>query len=288
MSTHIPTLKQLTEEAGMRPSKSSGQHFLVNEGTLARIVSTIDAQPGDHVLEFGAGFGTLTFAMANAQPDAQITAVERDVHILPVLRRLAQEHQRVTIVEQNILEFMDRADPPAAPWILAANLPYGITGRFLRTLFDLIGTGAWPPPRRAVLLLQSEVVDRLTGKEGSRSMLTMLTELHASAQRVAVVPRTHFWPPPKVKSAVVVLDAWRVPEKIAQRLNPVTRKDVIAIAKAGFASPRKQLITSLKTIVDTTTLDAAFRTTGMSPTARPATLTLDQWIAFIRALHLAS
>lgn len=170
-------------------------------------------------------------------------------------------------------------------WKLAANLPYSITSDFLRLLFDAVGTGALLPPERAVLLLQREVVDRMCADPSRHrehrnvGLLTILTQLHCSPRRIARVPAAHFWPQPKVESAVVALEGWRKKEELVGLLGGPSRDNFLHLIRTCFAYRRRQIGRVLKG-----------RTSRLAPhasslmTARPETLTLAQWIALARAL----
>ncbi|MDO8598865.1 MAG: 16S rRNA (adenine(1518)-N(6)/adenine(1519)-N(6))-dimethyltransferase RsmA [bacterium] len=316
------TLKALCARAGMRPEKSSGQNFLIDRTALDRIVEAVDPQPHDTILEVGAGFGVLTTALAPRV--ARVIAIERDPRITSILRELVEQCGNVEVVEEDVLRWLRSDHDLGAAWKIAANLPYSITSDFLRLLFDAVGTGTISPPARAVLLLQREVVDRLTvDPQRTRDrkqvgMLTILTQLHATPHRVATVAPGSFWPQPKVESAVVVLDEWRSPAQIQELLGDVSRDEFLHVVHACFARRRAQMRTTVSHVIareqgDRSNLghdtrrpgllrgvypvgtrsvpfgarnDKAFwDSTGIDPTARPETLTLTQWIALARALR---
>ena len=310
-------LKELCARAGMRPQRSSGQHFLVSRRVLDTIVTAVDPKQSDTILEVGSGFGVLTTALA---PYAgRIVAVERDRHVLPLLREIVAPFGNIEVVEEDVLTLLrgdrlmsviarSRATKQSrgmriktgiasvAPlprndtgegWKLATNLPYGITSDFLRMLFDAIADGTLPPPTRAVLLLQREVVDRLCGLPGARGFLTILTELHAQPRRVLRVPASAFWPSPKVESAVVSLEHFLTPQAIAERLGGVTRAQFLALLRTACEHPRRQLRVTLQdaALGGRQRMDTILRAAHIDPTERPAVLTLDQWIVLAQGVH---
>jgi len=360
--TSVAVLKGLCARAGMRPEKSSGQHFLVSRATLDRIVAAVDPQPTDTILEVGAGFGVLTTALAEriASPPfippphgmgrgkigggvrrGCIIAIERDRHITPILKELVAPYGNVEVVEGNVLRLLSlrgrsRSNPgqlgtelsahgrdcfavarndTEKVFKVAANLPYSITSDFLRLLFDRVADGSLPTPERAVLLLQREVVDRLCADPAQQrerknvGMLTVLTQLHCTARRIARVPPSAFWPPPKVESAVVVLEHWRSPEEIREFLGGVSRDEFLRIVHVCFARRRAQLQTTVSHVIarpqpkqSRSTGDSALHSwpgllrfarndkafwdaIGIPPTARPETLSIAEWIALSRALQ---
>ncbi|MBI4449849.1 ribosomal RNA small subunit methyltransferase A [Candidatus Uhrbacteria bacterium] len=316
-------LKDLCVRAGMRPEKSSGQNFLINRATLDRIVAAVDPQPGDLILEIGAGFGVLTLALAEQLKNGgRIFAIERDRRIVPILHEFVGPHGNVDVVEGDVLRLfkfilressdrrispmpdarasststrvgeMLRRSAPQHKLKIAANLPYGITSDFLRLLFDHVADGTLPVPDRVVLLLQREVVDRLTADSkrasdrGAVGVLTMLARLHCTPRRIARVPPGHFWPPPKVESAVVVLDGWRSPARLQELLGTVSRDEVIRLIHAAFARRRGQISGILQRYTKRSREDVEriLSALHIAPVARPETLTIEQWIGLARML----
>ncbi|MDO8463171.1 MAG: rRNA adenine dimethyltransferase family protein [bacterium] len=301
----------------MRPHRAAGQNFLINTGTLQCIVDAVHPQPEDTILEIGAGFGVLTEALAPAagrvvavERDHRIVPLLRE-RIAQYANVIVVEADILDILSSphtppHVVISSDAIPPPVISsdaasekshtphttlrFLLSqhnigtrkivANLPYSITSDFLRVLFDRVADGTLSPPERVVLLLQYEVVERLIGRtERQRGLPTMLTELACgSIRRVARVPGTHFWPAPKVQSAVAVFSAWRSPEEIAALVES-GREHLIAVMKQGFAHPRRQLVNTLHG-----TSDAVWTRAGVAPSSRPAMLTLHQWIALANAI----
>lgn len=326
------TLKALCERAGMRPEKASGQHFLISATALERIVAAVDPRSDDTILEIGAGFGVLTLALAerlkneerkNGEHDGRIIAIERDRRVVPILRELVAPCGNVEVVEGDVLRLfkfilsehserrisqesrrvrsesdaaqfgeMLRRSTPQHKFKIAANLPYSITSDFLRLLFDRIADGSLPVPERVILLLQREVVDRLTADpkrasdRGAVGILTMLAQLHCAPRRIARVPPGSFWPPPKVESAVVTLEHWRSPEEIAELLGDSSRVEFLHLIHAAFSRRRGQLLGILRRYTKRSREDVerVLSTLRVDPAARPETLSLKEWIALAQAL----
>ena len=295
-------LRDLCTRAGIRPSRAVGQHFLINRTTRDRIIAAVDPQPSDTIVEVGAGFGVLTAVLAAS--GARIIAIERDRRIVPILRELVAPYGHVEVVEGDVLNELRAFGPksrraggsrwyalrPSSPtilkpsWKLVANLPYGITSDFLRLLFDRIADGSLPTPERVVLLLQREVVDRLIGRPDARGFLTILAQLQCSPRRVVRVPPSHFWPAPKVESAVVALTDWRTPGATAAFLG-VDRSAFLRLVHDVFVGRRQQIGTRLRSLVhDRTRVEAVCRAAGVQPMRRPETLDMTEWIALARVL----
>jgi 16S rRNA (adenine1518-N6/adenine1519-N6)-dimethyltransferase len=175
-----------------------GQHFLQSAPVLARIATALQAQPGDRVLEIGPGKGALTRLLLQA--GLTVEAVEVDPAMVAHLEAAFPSSAFPLSVHcQDVLQ----ADLSRwGPVIVAGNLPYYITSPILKALFAM-----GPNLRRAVLLMQLEVAQRLVAEPGSRDYgyLTVLTRLHAQPEMLFRVPPGAFHIPPKVQSAVVRL-----------------------------------------------------------------------------------
>ena len=81
-------IAKLLSDHGLQPSRALGQNFVADPNTVRRIARLSSAGPGTHVLEIGAGLGSLTLALA--ETGADVVAVETDRHLLPVLRSVVE------------------------------------------------------------------------------------------------------------------------------------------------------------------------------------------------------
>ncbi len=178
-----------------------GQHFLARKSILNRIA---EAACGEHtplVVEIGAGRGALTESLLERAD--RVIAIEVDPVLIQYLRqkfRVAVEAGKLLLIEGDILKIDLGAWGQA---VIAGNLPYYITSPILERLFA--AHGIW---NRAVLMVQSEVADRIVASPGSRDYgyLSVMVQVQARAGRLFDVPRDAFKPPPKVESAVISLE----------------------------------------------------------------------------------
>jgi 16S rRNA (adenine1518-N6/adenine1519-N6)-dimethyltransferase len=173
-----------------------GQHFLINGSILERIAAAVCADGCSLAIEIGPGRGALTEKLLKRAE--RVIAVELDPHLAEHLRQRFAGDARLEVVEGDILD-IDLAQWGPAP--IAGNLPYYITSPILEKVVHL-------PFTRAVFLIQKEVAERLTAGPGSRDygFLTVQTALFASVRRLFDVKPGAFHPPPKVDSAVVLLE----------------------------------------------------------------------------------
>ena len=200
-------IRRIAAEAGISPTKKFGQNFVIDPGTVRRIVREAGVTADDHVLEVGPGLGSLTLAIL--ETGATMTAVEIDP---PVAERLpgtiaefmpdAVDRFRVvnrdalTVTPENLPDFNNDDS-----FTLVANLPYNVATPILLTLlerFDNLGT--------FLVMVQKEVADRLSEKPGSKIYGTPSVKLawYGTAERVGIIGRNVFWPAPNVDSALVL------------------------------------------------------------------------------------
>src|SRR5216684_4217640 len=181
------------------PKKKWGQHFLRNRGAVMRIVEAVEPAPDDVVVEIGPGEGVLTEKLAELPNE--LMAVEIDPELSDRLR--AQFGDRITLVNEDAME----APLPGRPYRAVGNLPYNAGTPILRRVVSD------PNFRRAVFMLQKEVADRLVAKPGDEQygFLSLYRQLFATARILIKLEPGSFFPRPKVRSAVVVLDPDRKP-----------------------------------------------------------------------------
>jgi 16S rRNA (adenine1518-N6/adenine1519-N6)-dimethyltransferase len=194
-------IRELAGRLGIRPAKRLGQNFVTDAGTVRRITSLARLGPADVVLEVGPGFGSLTLPLLAAA--RQVTAVELDPLLAAELPRtvaarapgLAGRLRVLTADAARVRELP--GDPPTA---LVANLPYNAA---VPVLLHLLATV--PSLRRGLVMVQAEVADRMTAPPGSRIYGVPSVKLawYAEVRRAGSVPRSVFWPVPRVDSGLV-------------------------------------------------------------------------------------
>lgn len=177
----------------MRPKKKWGQNFLRNRGAVEKIAAAVEPQPGETILEIGPGEGVLTEKLLE-YPNP-VTAIEIDPDLFARLR--SRFGSRLDLRNEDAVD----APLPATPYRAVGNLPYNVGTPILRRVI------ADPHCVRAVFMLQKEVADRIVAKPGSEhyGYLTLYVQIFAAARILMTLEPRSFHPPPKVRSAVVVL-----------------------------------------------------------------------------------
>jgi 16S rRNA (adenine1518-N6/adenine1519-N6)-dimethyltransferase len=263
-------VSSLLSEHGVRPSRALGQNFVADPNTVRRVARLAGVGPGRHVVEVGAGLGSLTLALA--ETGAEVLAVERDrrlAHVLrDVLARKAPAAQ-VRVVEADAMT-LDWGGllAPAGPWALVANLPYNIATPLVVGLLDDV-----PVVTEMLVMVQKEVAERLAARPGSPAYgaVSLKVAYWAEAELVGEVPASVFVPRPRVASALLRLRRRAVPAVPAEDVHPGV---LFTLVRAGFAQKRKMLRRSLAGVG---LPPEAWDEAGVSAEARPEELSVREW-----------
>jgi 16S rRNA (adenine1518-N6/adenine1519-N6)-dimethyltransferase len=262
-----------------------GQHWLVDQGVLRRIVEAAELAPSDHALEVGPGRGALTEALL-ASPARAITAVELDRDLVEGLRQKFAGDPRFTLLSGDILSLPLPPPGPSGPNKVVANIPYNITGPLLERLLGRLDQPVTPPYSRLVLLVQREVGERIRAAPGTSpySALSVRMQLLGHCRAICDVPPRCFQPPPKVHSEVIAIDPFppeqRLPAELATALERLLRR--------AFAARRKMLRNSLAALAPEDTLAPLAAAVGVSLRSRPQDLSPPQWVALATSLNRAN
>ncbi|MDO4888704.1 MAG: 16S rRNA (adenine(1518)-N(6)/adenine(1519)-N(6))-dimethyltransferase RsmA [Actinomycetaceae bacterium] len=279
-------VRQLAHSIGIRPTKTLGQNFVHDAGTIRRIVHEACVEPGDRVLEIGPGLGSLTLGLLEA--GALVSAVEIDAALaraLPetVAWRMPNATGRLAVVRMDAMDVAGPRDLPIPPdgeavayepRRLVANLPYNVAVPILLTLFE-----ALPSIRTATVMVQAEVADRLAARPGSRTygVPSVKAAWYAQARRGPKISRSVFWPVPNVDSALV---------SFARRDPPTgaAREDVFDVVDAAFSQRRKTLRSALAAWAGgAAKAEEIVRAAGVQPSARGETLGVEDFAAIAGA-----
>lgn len=255
------------------PNKLLGQHFLVSKSVLQKIIDAADLDADDIVVEAGSGHGILTEALAGRVK--KVIAIEKDRTLADALEKQLAENgiTNVAIIRGDILKYAPAcsADRPPAQYKIVANLPYYLTSRFFRTFLE----EQKQKPAMMVVMIQKEVAERIIAMPPRMNLLALGVQAYGVPRIVAKVPAGAFSPPPKVESAILKITD--ISDKFFKK-NGMTPEKFFASARKAFGQKRKTLKHTLKIS------DAVFAELGISSTARPQELSLEQWTALTKTL----
>ena len=256
----------------LHPSRALGQNFVADGNTVRRIVRLAGVESGSRVVEIGAGLGSLTLALVEAGAD--VTAVEVDRYVAPVLRRQV-EPLGVTVVEADArtLDFTDLLGDQGG-WSLVANLPYNVAVPLVMRVLEEA-----PQVASLLVMVQREVGERLAARarDEAYGAVSVKVAYWSHASVVGKVSSSVFIPRPRVESVLVRMDRRR-DQPLPTGDGQVGPGDpgyerLFAVVKGGFAHRRKMLRRSLEQLV----VPAAFEAAGIAPTARAEELGLEEW-----------
>lgn len=268
--------RRMLQQHGLRPKHAWGQNFLDDPAVLADIVQAARLGPDSVVVELGAGLGHLTRALLDT--GARVVAVERDRDMLAILESLRSG--RLTVLAANAARLELAAVAGARPLTLVGNLPYHLTSSILFQALE-----QHRDLERCVFTIQKEVAERVAAGEGTRSagLLTVLLGVWFDASIVRAVPAGAFHPPPKVDSAVLLLE-----HRAAPRAEVGDDAYFRKVVKAGFSQRRKTLLNALRSdpeLGDAGAIRAALEAAGIEPTRRAETLAVADFARLARALR---
>ncbi|WP_445263181.1 16S rRNA (adenine(1518)-N(6)/adenine(1519)-N(6))-dimethyltransferase RsmA [Pseudokineococcus sp. 5B2Z-1] len=273
-------VRALATRLGVRPTKTLGQNFVIDAGTVQRIVRRAGVGADDVVLEVGPGLGSLTLALL--ERCAGVVAVEVDPVLADELPRTVAARRgaddavppRLAVVGADALRV--GADDvlgagAGAPTALVANLPYNVAVPVLLTLLERL-----PGLRSALVMVQSEVADRLAAEPGSRAygVPSVKAAWYGDVARAGAVGRTVFWPAPNVDSGLVHLVRRDPPASRAGR------EAVFAVVDAAFAQRRKTLRAALaRWAGGAARAEEVLRAAGVDPALRGERLDVAGFVA---------
>lgn len=264
------TLAVLREHE-IHTKKSLGQHFLIDDNIVGRILALSALSRDEPVVEIGPGIGTLTVALCEAA--GAVVSVERDARLLPVLAATTQGCERLEVVHADAVEvsLARLATPLGPPVALVANLPYAVAATVTLRFFESL-----PSLRFAVVMVQSEVADRMQATCGSKEYgaYTVKLGLWARPNGRFAVPPTCFLPQPRVESAVLRLD------RVATAAPPERIEAAARMADAAFAQRRKKLRNSIVSALraDPRVVAAMLEAAGVDGERRAETLDVEDYL----------
>jgi len=263
---------------GLWTKKSLGQHFLVDDNVVGRIIALAALTGTEHVLEVGPGIGTLTLALCAAA--GGVTAVEQDGRLLGILGETAERCGNLRVIHGDALEITaaDFNAEAGLPTSMVSNLPYAVAATLVLRFFEIL-----PSLTSATVMVQAEVADRMTAVPGTKQYGSYTVKLALRARaagRFAVSP-TCFLPPPRVESSVLRL------ERLEQTAPPEDIVRAARAADAGFAQRRKTLRNSLSSALAAppAAIEAALADAGLDPGVRAETLPPEAFLGLGAQLH---
>ncbi len=263
-----PDVHNLLKKHQLKPSKSLGQNFLIDQEMLEVIVQSAEINQADSVLEIGPGLGNLTYLLASHAKE--VIAVEIDSKLIPILESTFADAGNVHIIHGDILNVRISDVIQQPDYVVVANIPYYITSALFRHLLE-----AENRPARMILTVQHEVAKRICAQPGEMSLLALSVQLYGRPEIRAKIPAPAFFPQPEVDSAVVRVDLFDSLPIESGQLDLFFR-----LAKAGFSQKRKTMRNSVSAGMAWSKENTSvyLNQAGIDPQRRAQTLALTEWI----------
>jgi 16S rRNA (adenine1518-N6/adenine1519-N6)-dimethyltransferase len=268
--------RAVLESHGLALKKSLGQHFLVDDNVVRKILELARLTPETPVLEIGPGIGTLTVALCAAA--GSVVAVERDAELLPALDELVAQCGNLRIVHADAVAVDPAAlgTPIGPPTALVANLPYAVAATVVLRLFEEM-----PSLASATVMVQAEVARRMAAAPGRKDYgaYTVKLRMLAAPAGSFAVSRACFLPPPRVDSTVLRLERAVRPEP------EDARRATARLVEAAFSQRRKTLRNAVLAATGWpgTVFDGALSDAGIDGRRRAETLSVDEFFALASA-----
>lgn len=268
-------IREIATRICVNPTKKLGQNFVVDANTCRRIVKIAGVQSEDITLEIGPGLGSLTLALLEIS--RCVVAIEIDQRLADELQNTAVSHgferERLIVINEDALTTHTLA---VAPTVLVANLPYNVSVPVLLHILE-----KFPSIRSGVVMVQSEVADRLVALPGSKSYgsPSVKATWWADLSSAGNVARQVFWPIPNVDSSLVRFVRHQEAGDESQRV--LTFK----VIDAAFAQRRKMLRSALSQLF-AGQAEAKIAQAGIDPTVRGETLLLGDFMAIANTLEV--
>jgi len=271
-------IKKFLNEYDIRPNKLLGQHFLVDQNILQKIIKVAGIKNTDTVLEIGPGTGTLTFELAKHA--GKVITVEKDRALAEILKEEIEhrEVKNIEMIASDILKMPRESFARMVPYRVVANIPYYLTARLIRKLL-----GEVPQPNDILFTMQKEVAERIVSKPPRMNLLALAVQIYGTPKILFKIPRNAFWPAPEVDGALIAINDISKKNFLD---GGVLESDFFKIVRTAFQTKRKILLNSLarQTSINKPSLEIILASLGIAPLARPEELSVRQWISLVARL----
>jgi 16S rRNA (adenine1518-N6/adenine1519-N6)-dimethyltransferase len=231
-------IRELASKLDLKPTKKLGQNFVTDQNTVEKIVRTSNVTKDSHVLEVGPGLGSLTLALL--AKGAKVTAVEIDSRLAELLPITAKSKgfsdSQLSVINKDALEITP--NDVKNPDVLVANLPYNVSVPVIIHILE-----NFPSIKNYLVMVQSEVADRLAAGPGSRTYGSPSVKLqwYAEVSKAGSISRNVFWPVPNVDSDLVQINR-------KDDVDDSIRRELFAVVDAAFSQRRKMLRSALSSM----------------------------------------
>ena len=268
-------IRELASKLDLKPTKKLGQNFVTDQNTVEKIVRTSKVSKDSIVLEVGPGLGSLTLALLAT--GAKVFAVEIDQRLAELLPITAKAKgfsgDQLEVINKDALEITTHE--VKNPNILVANLPYNVS---VPVIIHILET--FPSIENYLVMVQSEVADRLAASPGSRTYGSPSVKLqwYGEVSKAGSVSRSVFWPVPNVDSDLVQITR-------KKDVDQSIRKELFAVVDAAFSQRRKMLRSALSSMcAGSEKASEILESAKIDPQLRGEALNVDDYVRLTYAM----
>lgn len=265
-------IKKILENVG-GPVKRMGQNFLIDSSIIDEMIKAGNVSEKDEILEIGPGIGSLTEKII--EKGSKVVCVEKDSRMMGVLKKTLPEKKNLTLLNQDILNF-NTEKHLGKNYKILSNLPFYISSPVIRKFSTLDHQ-----PSTMILIIQKALAERMKSKGNKMNFLSVLVHFQCDVSLIKSVPRTSFWPAPKVDGQIIKLSPH---SKYSE--NNSLRKNFFKVVEAGFLHPRKQIKNNLSFLegVKKEKVSSLLKSMNLDPKNRAEDFTLKNWVEITKNL----
>lgn len=261
--------REIVSKYNFKFTKSLGQNFLIDSQVLMDIVEGAEVNKNDFVIEIGPGVGTLTKELLKVSK--QVTAIELDSDLVPILKEELKDYENFSIINKDALkvDFTEVIGEEESVK-LVANLPYYVTTPIIAKLLN-----EHYKFKSLTIMIQKEVGERIAAEPSTKEYgaLSLLVQYYCDIKVIRKVSPASFIPRPKVDSIVIRLDRLDTP-----KVKVEDEKLFFKIIRAAFNMRRKTLWNALKSLgVNKDLLEKALEEADIDPKRRGETLSINEF-----------
>ena len=263
-------IRELAKSLDLKPTKKLGQNFVIDQNTVEKIVKVAQVDSSCHVLEIGPGLGSLTLALLQAK--AKVSAVEIDERLAKLLPKTAESKgfkpENLKVINKDALQ-LKQSDISDSPNVLVANLPYNVSVPVILHILE-----NFPSITKYLVMVQSEVAERLASKPGSKTYgsPSVKVQWYAKVKKSFAISRNVFWPIPNVDSDLVEIER-------VKKIDESIKNELFKVIDLAFEQRRKMLRSALSSVCGgSEKASNLLQSANIDPQLRGEALSVDDYV----------
>lgn len=270
-------IRDLAKKINLKPTKKLGQNFVIDQNTVEKIVKTAQIDKSSNVIEIGPGLGSLTLALL--QTGAKVTAIEIDEKLAKLLPQTAKNkglnEQNLKVRNKDALKIKD-SDVDSSVNVLVANLPYNVSVPVILHFLEV-----FPNIKKYLVMVQSEVADRLASPAGSKTYgaPSVKVQWYGQVKKSFAISRNIFWPVPNVDSDLVEINR-------SKKIDETMRNNLFTLIDLAFEQRRKMLRSALSSIFGgSEKASLILQSAQIDPQLRGEALSVDDYVRLTNVMR---